>query len=261
MTQPAICIEAPTDAPARIARCAIPNVERLLRQMPAARVAQAVRRLHAICAQAQGFASELALAAAQGQVLGEDVRRHGAACVHAEAFRETGLRLCLDWPRLIGEEARVAEARELMAVTGAEQPDSLALSRWLTAMLADGLPARLVAKAPAGLGAMFEVRLVDLTDRPLQIASLEEGAPLPEGVPLERGGGCASVSTARGVLTHTVQVLDGVVRDYRIDAPTARRFAAGGEAEDLLAQCGNAAAVRWVMQALDPCIGWAVEAV
>lgn len=254
---PAIRVEIPAPGPARVTHCAIPDVERLLRRMPAVRVAQAARRLHAICAEAQGLAADLAVAAAEGRDIPLEERRQAAARLHGEALRETGLRLCLDWPQMLGEAPHTHAARELLAITRTDQPGRRdEPARWLGAMWAAGWPERLLAAAPENLRPVFAARLEDMEGR---LRRIEAREPVACGLSPEPGLGEATVLTARGPLTHRVRIAIGVVSEYRIDAPTARRFAAGGEAETLLACCGDAVQARWAMHAIDPCVGWVVE--
>jgi hypothetical protein len=212
-------------------------VERLLRRMPAVRVAQAARRLHAICAEAQGLAADLAVAAAEGRDMPLEDRRQCAARLHGEALRETALRLCLDWPQLTGEPPHTGAARELIAMLHADQPaEPAALRRWLAAMLSTFWPERLLAAAPENLRPIFAARLEDMEDR---LRRIEAREPVACGLSPEPGLGEATVPTARGADASGAHC-HGVVSEYRIEAPTARRFAAGGEAETLLARCGDA---------------------
>ena len=88
--------------------------------------------------------------------------------------------------------------------------------------------------------------------RPDLMKRAEPASPAPS----RPGEGRAEVSTARGPLVHAVRIADGVLADYRIETPTAARFAPGKDADRLLADCHDAGSVRWVMQALDPCVGW-----
>ena len=45
---------------------------------------------------------------------------------------------------------------------------------------------------------------------------------------------------------------------YAIDAPTARRFAKQGDAAELIAAAQSPEALQWAMQAIDPCVEWAI---
>lgn len=245
---------------ASVTEAVFPAVEGLLRGLPAGRAAQAVRRLHGLCRAAQGLCADLALAAATGTDMpASDLRAvTGAALV--EIARETGLRLCLDWAALLGEAPQVEAARALMQVTREGQaPDPDGLVGWIAARGAEGLPARVLAAAPAELALAFAARLETLASIPARLAELAAGCPLPQGRRLGPGHGEASVECARGRLVHQVRVEHGQVVEYRIDAPSARRFAPGGDALALLAACGDARAVDWTMQAIDPCVGWVLD--
>ena len=244
---------------AKVVECRLPAVAGLLMQLAPAHVPQAVRRLHTICREAQGLAAELALAAAQGQSLPDDHARTLAMRAAAEAFRETGLRLCLDWPLLIDEPPALATARALMALP----PDSDRLSDWLFDLIDSGLPGRILGAAPEAVAPRLEARLAVLADQPLRMASWASGAPLPCGEQ-RQGEGSAQVWCARGSLRHRLRLAldnDGApqVAQYTIDTPTERAFAPGGEAEALLAGVRSLAEAQWAMQALDPCVEWRIE--
>lgn len=260
MSAPGIVIEIGSGRPARVTACVLPDVAPLLRGKAAAQAAHVVRRLHAICAEAQGSACEQALARAAGrdasEARGSEARlRDGVRRLHAEAMRETGLRFCLDLPELVGEAPRLAEARALNTLTRHDPLDPAALAIWAEHLIASGLPARILAAAPAPLAPWFAARLADMQARPDLMMRAEPAAPAPT----KPGEGRAEVSTARGPLVHAVRIADGVLADYRIETPTAARFAPGMEADRLLEDCHDAGSVRWVMQALDPCVGWQVR--
>lgn len=255
MSAPGIVIEIGGGRPARVTACVLPDVAPLLRGKVAANAAHVVRRLHAICAEAQGSACEQAIACAAGRDASEAQLRDGVRRLHAEAMRETGLRFCLDWPELVGEAPRLAEARALNTLTRNNPPDFAALATWAEHLVASGLPARILADAPPPLAPWFAARLEDLLARPALIERAELAAPALSGP----GEGQAEVATARGPLVHAVRIADGVLEDYRIETPTAARFAPGMDADRLLADCHDAGSVRWVMQALDPCVGWQVR--
>lgn len=232
MTGPAIRI-AMTTSGGRIAHCAIPNVQGLLIGLPATKVGQALRRLHGICREAQGLAGEMAVAAAMGEAIAADDLTQRIARVHAEARRETGLRLCLDWPALIGEAPQTELAREIIA------------GDW-RGVEASGLAERFLAQAPEALRLIFAARLA--------------GEPVaPEMHSPEPDMGVGGLTCARGRLIHRVWLHKGRVRAYTIDAPTARRFAPDGDAAALLVQCHRAQEAAWAMQAIDPCVDWAVD--
>lgn len=232
MSGPAIRIVT-SPAGSRIEYCAIPNVQDLLIGLPADKVGQALRRLHGICREAQGLVGEMAVVAAMGQSTAHDELDRRIARVHAEARRETGLRLCLDWPALIGEAPQPALAREVLA------------EDW-RGVEASGLAARILDRAPVSLRPIFAARL--------------NGEPVaPEMTSSEPGTGVASLNCARGRLTHRVALHNGRVAAYTIDAPTARRFARHGDAASMLAPCRDADATMWVMHAIDPCVEWCMD--
>lgn len=232
MTGPAIRI-AMSPAGSHIAHCAIPNAQDLLIGLPATKVGQALRRLHGICCEAQGLVGELAVAAALDEPIEAEDLQLRITRVHAEARRETGLRLCLDWPALIGEAPQPTLARQVLA------------GDW-QGVTASGLADRVLNSAPIALRPIFAARLAGVTVAP------QMHSPKP-------GVGEASLTCARGRLIHRVALHNGRVAAYTIDAPTARRFGPNGDAATLLAQCKTAQDVAWVMQAIDPCVEWAMD--
>lgn len=243
---------------ARIVACALPQVEKMLHRVPGVRAPDIVRRLHGICREAQGLAADLAIAAAQGEVIPPETLAAATLRAHAEALRETALRLCLDWPTLIGEAPQTELARDILALTRVAAPDAAALVRWHEGVLATGLPDRLLAAAPAHLAPAFGDRLAALAGLPGMMAA---GAPLPPGASPAPGQGMATVPTARGPLTHRVRLELGVVSAYVIDAPTARRFAPRGDAAALLRRAHTVADAQWAMHAIDPCVLWSIDPV
>ncbi|OJW48894.1 MAG: hypothetical protein BGO63_05935 [Candidatus Accumulibacter sp. 66-26] len=95
---------------------------RVLRGLPAAQAAALAPRLFSLCAQAQGAAAQLALAAAQGARPDAATLAGLARGVALEAVGEHLWRLLLDWPPLLGCTARrdefLAWRRRLLAVDG-----------------------------------------------------------------------------------------------------------------------------------------------
>lgn len=95
-----------------------PQGARLLRGRSAAQARALVPALFSLCAQAQGAAAELALAAARGEAVPEARRRELGEAVLREALREHLWRLLLDWPALLGlavERARHAALHRALA--------------------------------------------------------------------------------------------------------------------------------------------------
>lgn len=89
---------------------------RLLRGKTPAAAQALMPALFALCAQGQGAAASLALAHAAGLAPSEEEIARWRARIAAEAFAETAWRLLIDWPAMLGLEARpaaVARARAL----------------------------------------------------------------------------------------------------------------------------------------------------
>ncbi|NMG65209.1 hypothetical protein GPA19_09645 [Azoarcus indigens] len=91
-----------------------PRAAALLAGRSPAEAAALVPRLFALCAQAQQSAARLACAAALGQPTpGEDEAAALERCLAAEAAQEHLWRLLLDWPPLLGFDARRNRYAEL----------------------------------------------------------------------------------------------------------------------------------------------------
>lgn len=122
--------------------------------------------------------------------------------------------------------------------------------------------ARLTAGSPA---IHHAVRLIDLA----QLAvTLRGGRSRSGDVRLRRRNGQAivHVTCSRGTLVHRVQVEEGCVTRYAIISPTDRAFSAHGfgrlwlNAVAALPAGGRDRAARAVLQAIDPCVEYRIEA-
>ncbi|MFA6220137.1 MAG: hypothetical protein WC692_10230 [Erythrobacter sp.] len=287
----------------------------VLRNAPAHHAPAMVRRLYAICADAQEHAALLAVEAALGiEAAPEELARREIATAR-EAVREHGLRISLDWARMLGEPADHAAARDVLRVSQDGSPEQIdaAIERHVTGLaprdwlgLATGLElrdwaaagasvaARFIARVGsspdmgAGIGALPErngdhpllatglpggsllsrhaARLVGLCRLPARMAALAAGQAEPaRGTSPAPGTGQAMVDCARGSLKHHLRVVDSRIAAYRIVSPTDRAFSAGGEAERQFRRVANVPATmrpqvaEWTMQALDPCVDYAIE--
>jgi uptake hydrogenase large subunit len=96
-------------------------------------------------------------------------------------------------------------------------------------------------------------------------AALAAGAPYPIAVAGGDGWGVAQTATARGVLTHAVQLAAGKVARYRVWAPTDAFFADAVALSGLLAGRQFASpdearqALDQAILALDPCVPYVLE--
>jgi uptake hydrogenase large subunit len=111
--------------------------------------------------------------------------------------------------------------------------------------------------APRVLG-----RLVELARLALYLAGEAPDQIWVDGLALEPGIGAAWAETARGLLTHVVEMTEGFVRRYRILAPTEWNFHPDGpfaqglhgmEARD---RGELESKIRLHTLALDPCVGY-----
>lgn len=268
-----------------------PPVAGLLSGRTPAQAVAIVPRLFSLCAVAQEAASAAALAAATGA--SQPAVDHCALWV--ECLHEHLWRLLLDWPAALGlpgeaaafaawRKARggdgliaaseavvaaaldgvVARCRERLGDSGAAPaPERLAPEDWVAALEA-GEPVPAIDALPATVATAYGQRVAALT---AALAGLRAGRPCPHAAAGGFGRGVGQVLTARGVLTHAALVVDGVIADYRIWAPTDRRFAAAGPLARLVAgrRWPDPGAARQGLEqavlALDPCLPYSLEIV
>lgn len=224
-----------------------PPVARALAGLAPAEALARIPLYFSLCSQAQREAGRLALAAA-GCVVDAPVAswQLWAECIHEHLWR-----LLLDWPRLAGEAPQTTAFATWRAARGRGLADLIHATRQVTAALPAG-------DDTAGHRAAFAAA----------VRALEDDQPYPWGSSGDPGigHGEAWVHTARGRLRHCVQLLDGRVARWQVDAPTDRNFAdERGIVERLPAalislDAARAAVERAILQ-LDPCVPYTVEIV
>jgi uptake hydrogenase large subunit len=264
-------------------------------------VVKTVPCLYTICGQAQKAAAQAALAAAAGE---ERPTADDAAGLWLELLHENLWRLLLDWPPALGlppeKEAFIAwratrpggncagETKKLLVDTvdnlaekclekmvdrAAEQvplecsrspaSGTVALNpeAWLAGWRdADGAMPALMA--PSSIRAAYQGRVAEVERA---AAALAAGAPYPIAIAGGDGWGVAQIPTARGVLTHAVQLAVGKVTKYRVWAPTDAFFADAVALSGLLDGIRFAApdearrALDQAILALDPCVPYVLE--
>ena len=273
-----------------------PNVTRLFLGKTPEEVVKTVPLLYAVCAHAQRAAAQTALDAARGRLPGSPESTTG---LWTEMLHENLWRLLLDWPVALGlpaaKDAFVAWRTERHGDTSAELTEQLCngLVPDLSAQCLARIPLSEDAKAyqsawmepkvwlqhcltgtgqmptlgpPSSVRAAYQARIVQLREaasarasqRPYPVASASASASAS-------GWGVAQVVTARGVLTHAAQVVDGRVTAYRVWAPTDIYFSDSSALLALLAhgtyesaqQARSALALA--VLALDPCVPFEVE--
>ncbi len=264
--------EAPAVAPALIGRT------------PEQAVAL-VGPVHSLCAHAHVEAAERAIAAASNVALPEARSAVLSAATRAEAIREQGMRIALDWPGLIGEAPDMAAAsgwmragddaarrRAIGPLLGMAGADWLRgdIRAWLAA--ATTMPARVIA----GMTRFDEAGIAD--GREVSPWMRHRGAPMLAAVPalaarflarlldlvaavegvLPKGG----VWTARGRLAHRCDMAGGRITTYAIESPTEVHFGPDGVATRALcrAAAGPRAGFEAIVRAFDPCLPFTIEA-
>lgn len=113
-----------------------------------------------------------------------------------------------------------------------------------------------------GLAAHHLARLVDLALLVENIDAVSTACPLPLAeTGAEAGMGGARVASSRGELRHRVCVEKGRITAYEIISPTDIAFGMGGYGRDWVGQAAprGRAAVRAVLDGLDPCVDSRVE--
>ncbi|MGV0952480.1 MAG: hypothetical protein ACOYB3_17585, partial [Azonexus sp.] len=264
-------------------------------------VVKTVPCLYTICAQAQKAAAQAALAVAAD----DERPAADDAGLWVELLHENLWRLLLDWPPALGlppeKEAFIAwratrfgrncadETKGLLAnafsglsekclaklvdcatdealigcdkqvhATGATPP--LTPGEWLDGWQEAG--AQPVPIAPSSIRAAYQGRVAEVERA---AAALAAGVPYPIAVAGGNGWGVAQLPTARGVLTHAVQLDAGKVAKYRVWAPTDVFFADAVALSGLLAGRQFAApdearrALDQAILALDPCVPYVLE--
>jgi hypothetical protein len=161
----------------------------------------------------------------------------------------------------IPEQAPLGCDRQVHATA---TPPPLTPGEWLAGWQEAGAAqlAPIAPIAPTSIRAAYQGRVAEVERA---AAALAAGAPYPIAVAGGNGWGVAQMATARGVLTHAVQLAAGKVVNYRVWAPTdaffadavalsgllvGRRFASPDEARRALDQA---------ILALDPCVPYALE--
>ncbi|MEA1648454.1 hypothetical protein UAJ10_05440 [Nitrospirillum sp. BR 11164] len=169
MTRPAILLRLPGETGDAVTLSYTPrgDITGLLAAVPAKRVPAVVRTLFAVCAHAQGHAAELAVEAALGLEAAPETLAEREIKTWTEVVREHGLRISLDWARLLGEAPDLPRARAFVALSATDDPAELITDavtglcpeRWL-AMTSTGELARW-AGAGRTVAARFIATLFD----------------------------------------------------------------------------------------------------
>jgi len=124
-----------------------------------------------------------------------------------------------------------------------------------------------VERAGAGLLARLAACLAELASIPAELKALVSGLPSPGEAPAGEalnatGTGVGVAEAARGRLIHGVEIEDGLIRLYRILAPTEWNFHPEGAAARGLAQIARLPdpyrerIARLFITAVDPCVGY-----
>ena len=125
--------------------------------------------------------------------------------------------------------------------------------------------ASLIERHGRSVATRVAARMFELAQLVVGVASEALATSSIQALALRGGAGLAAVQTARGLLLHRAEIAHGLVRDYRIVAPTEWNFHPDGalvrglnghEAADEPALLRDA---RLAVQALDPCVGCRLE--
>lgn len=268
-----------------------PPVSRLFLGQSPEVVLKRVPYLYNLCAQAQTAAAQAALSVATGEQAGSV----DATELWVELLHENLWRLMLDWPEALGvppnrgafvawrtrrhSEDVVVHTRKIildevgnladqclekLRDNGDEKPleethlnPGACMDVWLERSVSQP-----VMQRPVSILAAYRARLSQLQQA---LLALENACAYPLCAVGRNGASVAQTLTARGVLTHAVQVEQGLVTRYAVWAPTDSLFADPGALTSLLAgqQCDSAAEADKAMQravlALDPCVPYVVE--
>ena len=249
-------------------------------------VVKSVPLLYSVCAKAQGVASQSAL---DGAVTGSFMPASDTA-LWTELLHESLWRVLLDWPPLLGlpaaKEAFVTWHTTRHGSAAAEVTEQLlagvvtALSesclkripraedscryealqfdpgKWLDSYLSNTATEPSL-QPPTSVRSAYLARIAQLH---MASRALASKTPYPLAVASAQGWGVAQVATARGVLTHVAQVVNGNVATYRVCAPTDAYFADTSALLALLGQRNFSSlqearfALDLAVLALDPCV-------
>lgn len=278
-----------------------PAVARLFLRMVPARVLSTVPLVFTLCAKAQTLAAEAALAAAQGW---PPPSTEDSSALWVELLHEHLWRLLLDWPaaldmapagaafsqwrkaRSSSEIVPLTEALLSECLTGCgldgdslPTPDSLA-GRSLAVLGEGGVPVE-----PAFCTGAWMQYLQGGRDRPMAgvrpqrlaeayqgllaetlraARALRQGTRYPLVSQGEGAWGVAQTLTARGLLTHGVQLENGRVAAYHVWAPTDVCFADAQALAALVREMRFAdresaqRGLERAVLALDPCVPYSV---
>lgn len=277
-----------------------PSVTRLfIGQLPDV-VTKTVPYLFTLCSHAQRAAAESAVTAA----LGEAPRAVDSAELWLEVLHENFWRLLLDWPPALGlrpeKEAFIGwrnarQGGDCLAVTQnllhqslrpiSEKCHEMLVDRSTDEVAPDDGDQEIPVAAPLapqawldywqGTSAQMPVLAVPTSIRAGFLARLAEtlaavdalagGTPFPVASAGVGGWGVGQIITARGVLTHAVHVVEGVVANYRVQAPTDGFFADAAALSSLLGNLRFASVdqakrgLNRAILALDPCVPYVAE--
>jgi hypothetical protein len=270
-----------------------PAVPRLFLGKTPTMVVEAVPLLYTVCSRAQHAAARAALGAADGRTTLPASDEN----LWMEMLHESLWRVLLDWPPALGlpaaKDAFVAwrSARNggnAVSVTEAlcsglvldlsakcleripipegsstYEPVQLCPKAWLEFCLAKtGHMPNL--RPPVSIRSAYMARIAQLQEATRALAS-KASYPVASASASARGWGVGQVATARGVLTHAAQVVDGRIAAYRVWAPTDVFFS---DSSALLALLGRGtytspqefkSALGLAVLALDPCVPFQVE--
>jgi uptake hydrogenase large subunit len=200
--------------------------------------------------------------ALEARILGADWRQPGAAlAAPGELGGSLVALMALATDPLPAALAEVLAARGIEgfgALVPGQEPEAGALSRnWEAPVVAEAR-----ARHGPGLAARLAAARHDLATLPGALAAALTRAAETPARPATRasGHGTATVETARGPLTHRVEIAEGIVTACATEAPTEANFTAHGPvASGLVGAPLDPVAAELHVLAIDPCVACSID--
>lgn len=285
----------------RLKLAARPDVARAVVGRDSALAAPFLGKVHLLCARAHEWAVHEAVALAGGAPIDRQRRDELARAARGEAINEAVLRMLLAWPVFNGEQPDFAQASRWVAISRSVGTDAECARRAFVEQVVFGLP--LYQWTSDGLafwiseGAIATSRAIRAVARleaeaPITVSGLEVSAFARHGahsaigslpalaarlaarvhdLALMLDGGVDYMAsghrvwTARGWLTHSCAIENGLIHAYAVNSPTEVHFGAEGaglrafESAASLKAIDRARMMAVAVGAFDPCVEHRIE--